>query len=134
MYRYTLGFIKRKNEILLVNRQKAPWLGSWNGLGGKRLKDESPVDCILREIHEETDITVSKDQVKARGYLTWNTFDSLGKGLYLFLIEVADDFSYPTPIQTPEGILDWKTIDWVMDPDNYGVAHNMPYFIKYDCN
>ena len=130
MYTYTLGFIRRKDELLLINRQKAPWLGCWNGLGGKRLPDETPIDCIIRELYEETQIEVTKSQVKARGFLTWNTFDSLGKGLYLFLIEVDDDFIYSTPIQTPEGILDWKAIDWVISPNNVGVAHNIPYFIK----
>lgn len=130
MYTYTLGFIKRKHELLMINREKAPWLGAWNGLGGKRLPNESPMDCIIREIKEEAHIVVTEEHIKACGYLTWNSFDVHGKGLYLFVIEVDDDFIYPTPIQTREGILDWKHIDWIMNAQNTGIAHNIPYFIE----
>lgn len=35
MYQYTLCFIERGDAILLLNRQKAPWMGCWNGVGGK---------------------------------------------------------------------------------------------------
>ena len=59
MHKYTLGFIKRNNCILMVNRQKSPWKGSWNGVGGKLNENESPLECIIREIKEETDIDVS---------------------------------------------------------------------------
>ena len=34
---YTLGFIRCKdnNKILLLNRNKSPWMGLYNGVGGK---------------------------------------------------------------------------------------------------
>ena len=35
MYKYTLGFIIKNNEVLLLNRNKSPWMGAWNGVGGK---------------------------------------------------------------------------------------------------
>jgi 8-oxo-dGTP diphosphatase len=31
-----------------------------------------------------------------------------------------------TPIKTNEGILDWKSIDWILHPDNQGIASNIP--------
>jgi 8-oxo-dGTP diphosphatase len=129
MYTYTLGFIIRKDEILMVNRQKSPWMGVWNGVGGKRNASEDPKMCILREIYEETQIDLSLDQIADKGYLTWNTFDANGKGLYLYVIRLADDFIYETPRYTKEGILDWKKIEWINHPENYGVAHNIPYFL-----
>ena len=129
MYRYTLGFIKRKDEILLVNREKKPWKGSWNGVGGKLNLNETIDNCIIREIEEETGITVLPSQVEDKGYLTWNSFDAMGQGLHIFLITLPDDFHYPTPILTQEGILDWKKIEWINDFENYGVADNIPYFL-----
>lgn len=129
MYAYTLGFIKRKNEILLLNRIKSPWMGSWNGVGGKINENELPLDCMMREIYEETSIIVKPDQIKAKGVLTWKNFEAIGNGLYIYLIEVEDTFNYVTPIQTEEGILDWKAIDWINNFDNQGVAENIPYFL-----
>ncbi|MDR4969257.1 MAG: 8-oxo-dGTP diphosphatase [Acholeplasmataceae bacterium] len=129
MYKYTLGFIKRKDEVLMLNREKNPWKGCWNGLGGKVDAHESMIDCIQREIMEETSIDLSVSQFQDKGVLTWNTFDALGQGLHIYLIEVADDFIYPTPKVVSEGILDWKKIEWLSDTENYGVAHNIPYFL-----
>lgn len=128
-FAYTLAFIKRNHEILLVNRKKKPWMGSWNGVGGKRRQDEDPIICIQREIKEETGILVDAHDIVYKGYMTWNTFDVNGQGLYLFLIELPASYRYQTPIDTDEGILDWKSIDWILDPSNYGIAHNIPHFL-----
>lgn len=129
MYRYTLGFIRRNDEVLLINRHKSPWKGCWNGLGGKVEPNETPLASILREIREETGVSFGQESVSDKGTLTWNSFDAMGKGLHLFVIEVSKDFEYKTPLQTDEGILDWKKITWATDHENYGVAHNIPYFL-----
>jgi 8-oxo-dGTP diphosphatase len=129
MFKYTLGFIKRKDEILLVNREKKPWKGSWNGVGGKISENETPLACIIREVFEETNIKIDQNQVIDKGYLTWNLFDANGNGLHLYLILADDNFLYQTPVRTLEGILDWKKVDWIIDQDNYGVAHNIIHFL-----
>ncbi|MBU1094101.1 MAG: 8-oxo-dGTP diphosphatase [Firmicutes bacterium] len=129
MHIYTLGFIKRNDEILMVNREKSPWKGSWNGVGGKRDVNETALECIIREIDEETGIQVHLDQIKDKGDLTWNSFDALGNGLHIFLIELPSTYIYQTPKKVREGILDWKKIEWINDFENYGVAHNIPYFL-----
>ncbi|MCF7931069.1 MAG: 8-oxo-dGTP diphosphatase [Acholeplasmataceae bacterium] len=129
MHKYTLGFIKRNDEILMVNREKSPWKGSWNGVGGKIDADESALTCIIREIAEETNIIVEHHQIKDKGILTWNDFAALGNGLHLFLIEIPKDYVYETPRKVREGILDWKKIEWINDFENYGVSHNIPYFL-----
>lgn len=127
MYTYTLGFIKKENQILMINRKKKPWMGCWNGLGGKLFFNEEPLESLIREIREETGLIITQHQIKDCGYLTWNTFDANGQGLYLYLIEVDDDLI--TPILTDEGILDWKEDTWLLDPSNLGVAHNIRYFL-----
>lgn len=130
MHKYTLAFLKRGNEILLINRHKAPWLGSWNGVGGKIDKDEQIFDSMIREIKEETDISLTHKQLKYCGTVTWDAFDAQGTGLYLFIADVGD-CQLETPIATDEGILDWKTLDWINDKNNTGIAHNIPYFLNH---
>lgn len=128
MYLYTLAFLKYKETILLLNRNKKPWKGSWNGVGGKRQGNESPLDCIIREIEEETTIQVDPHQVQDCGILTWTAFDAIGTGLHLFLVEL-ESCELRTPVKTDEGILDWKDIPWILDFENQGVAQNIPYFL-----
>lgn len=129
MHAYTLAFIKRKDEILFLNRNKAPWMGAWNGVGGKIHDNETPLESIQREIKEETHIDVLPSNIQEKGILTWERFVAIGGGLYLFLIELDPNTIYPTPIKTDEGILDWKKIDWACDFNNEGIAKNIPYFL-----
>jgi len=134
MYRYTLGFLLKNDEILMVNREKNPWKGCWNGLGGKIEDGEQPLESMIREIEEETHLIVSPSQVIYKGSLTWNTFTAEGQGLYIFLIHIDKNILYETPIKLREGILDWKKIDWINDKNNLGVAYNISYFLPYVLN
>ena len=50
--KYTLCFIRRGDEILMLNREKPSWMGMWNGVGGRMEANETPKECILREVWE----------------------------------------------------------------------------------
>ncbi len=63
MYKHTLCFIKRNEEILMLNREYDPVKGLWNGIGGKIEKGETPLENAIREIKEETNIKVTYDQI-----------------------------------------------------------------------
>ncbi|SES65718.1 8-oxo-dGTP diphosphatase [Oceanobacillus limi] len=127
MLKYTIAFIKRGNEILLLNREAATWMGSWNGVGGKLEPGETPTACIMREIYEETGIRVN--EVVDKGTVTWNVNRAHSdNGMYAFVVELPDTYNFKTPLKTSEGILDWKKIDWILHPDNTGVA-NLRYFL-----
>lgn len=130
-YIYTLAFIKKGSDILMINRNKQPWKGMWNGVGGKKNKDESPLDCIVREIYEETGILVKKEEVIDKGICTWNAdFKSEASGLHLFFVNLNTNYILETPIKMAEGILDWKDINFLLDKDNLGISYNIPYFIS----
>ena len=59
MYRYTLCLIRKNDQWLLLNRQKQPAMGMWNGVGGKIEAGESPAESVTRETFEETGLTVT---------------------------------------------------------------------------
>lgn len=126
MLKYTICFIKRGNEILMLNRESSSWMGMWNGVGGKLEKDETPLQCILREVKEETGISLTDAEYK--GNVIWGVDESYSGGMYAYIAELPTTYEYPTPIKMEEGILDWKNIDWLLHPENMGIA-NLKYFL-----
>jgi 8-oxo-dGTP diphosphatase len=120
---YTLCFITRGSRLLLLERRREPNLGLWNGVGGKLAAGESPRDCILREVREETglDLTDLTD-VRLAGVVTWYEDGRLRAGAYTYVATLPDDATYETPRETDEGTLDWKERAWVLDPANERIA------------
>lgn len=127
MYKYTVCFIKNEYKILMLNREKSPMMGVWNGVGGKIEKDESPDDGALREVFEETGITV--ENYFSKGTVSWETASGDLDGIYVYLYEVGRISKIETPLKTREGILDWKSIDWILDPLNLGIAEKVSQYL-----
>lgn len=50
----TLCYVVRNGRVLMLLRNKEPNLGLWIAPGGKLEFDESPEECALRELREET--------------------------------------------------------------------------------
>lgn len=132
-YKYTLGFIycPKTSQVLFLNRQKLPWMGRWNGVGGKLDAGESPLECIIRETKEETglDVPLYKD----KGVLRWVKDDIDLGGVHLFVGEVSPDFvaAYKTPrCFCHEGVLDWKKVDWLLHKDNTGIVDNIKIILE----
>lgn len=130
--KYTLGFIRSEtNHILFLNRQKAPWMGRWNGVGGKLDADETPYDCIVRETFEETGLRLP--QYEDRGIMRWFRDGNDKGGVHIFTAEVLKEVmeQYQTPrCHCHEGILDWKAMDWLLHEENSGVVDNVKIMLK----
>lgn len=52
-----LVFNKEKNKILMCKREKEPYKGQYNLVGGKVEENENELDAAFRELQEETGIT-----------------------------------------------------------------------------
>src|SRR5262245_5437364 len=52
------AIIFRRDEVLLIQRGKAPALGKWSIPGGAVKLGESLEDALVRELREETGLTV----------------------------------------------------------------------------
>lgn len=56
----TMVYCLDQDRVLLMLRHKEPNLGLWVAPGGKVEPGESPYECALRELREETGLRVSK--------------------------------------------------------------------------
>ena len=63
----TICYIEQDGNYLMLHRTKKENDQShdkWLGVGGKFEKDESPDECILREVKEETGLTLTSYQLR----------------------------------------------------------------------
>ncbi|KZB89751.1 hypothetical protein A2U94_19905 [Bacillus sp. VT 712] len=65
----------------------------------------------------------------SQGVVTWLTPEGKVDGIHVFLGELDNLFTYDTPIKTREGILDWKDIDWILNPNNLGIPEKIPHYL-----
>ena len=68
----TLCYIKKDDQVLMLHRTKKEVdenKNKWIGVGGKLEIHESPDDCIIREVKEETGLTITDYQL--RGVITF---------------------------------------------------------------
>lgn len=101
----TLCYIKQQGQTLMVHRDKKPndmHLGKWNGLGGKFEPGESPEECVIREVREESGLEVRNP--KLHGLLMFPNFK--GDDWYVFVF-TAREFSGRLVEDSPEGKLEW---------------------------
>ena len=81
----SLCYISRGDEILLLHRTKKEQdlnEGLWIGIGGHFEEDESPEDCVLREVREETGLILTEYQY--RGIVTFVSDRYEGEHMHLF--------------------------------------------------
>lgn len=128
MLKYTLAFIKNDNQLLMINRQKAPWQGGWNGVGGKLEPGETPEACVIREVWEETGIRLVKPFF--RGIVTWHGESEPVQGMYVFTADVPSGEVEHLPRATREGILAMKEVSWILSQSNFGTVPTIRFFLK----
>lgn len=110
----TLCYVFHENKVLMLNRNKRlddMHKGKWNGLGGKFNNGETPEECVIREIEEESGLKIT--QPKLKGFITFPSFSEGSFGdewddWYVFVF-TANEFTGEL-IESNEGELEW--IDW----------------------
>ena len=96
---------KNRNSTLMIHRVKKKndyHRGKWNGLGGKFEPGESPEECAVREIEEESGLIIKNIEMK--GFITFPMFD--GKEDWYVFLFTADEYEGEL-IDSNEGNLDW---------------------------
>ncbi len=128
--KYTLGFCISKNRVLMLLRNYPPNALLWNGLGGKIEIDETPDQNIKKELFEESGLHVEVKNENYKGIVQWyiQDEDRIG-GTHLFVFQIPDIIETRDLIASEEGILEWKEVDWALNPKNKEVVENIPHFL-----
>ena len=101
----TLCYIKKNNQTLMLHRVKKEndiHEGKWNGLGGKFEASETPEECVIREVKEESGLNIFNP--KLHGFISFPAFDQV-QDWFVFIF-TASDFTGEI-IDSEEGILQW---------------------------
>lgn len=101
----TLCYIRDGSRWLMLHRVKKeqdPNAGKWIGVGGKFEEGESPEECLLREVREETGLTLT--DYRFRGIVTFASKKWETEHMYLY---TATGFS-GTLGECHEGVLAWQ--------------------------
>lgn len=101
----TLCYVKQGGRTLMLHRNKKEGdahRGKWNGLGGKLYPGESPDECVVREVREESGLNILDAHL--RGVLTFPAFKD-GED-WLVFVYTASRFEGDIG-DCPEGTLGW---------------------------
>ena len=101
----TLCYVRRNDKTLMIHRVKKEndmHKGKWNGLGGKFEAGETPEECAIREVFEESGLKIANPQLK--GILTFPGFAN-DEDWYAFVYLIRE-FEGEL-INSPEGALKW---------------------------
>jgi len=100
----TLCYIEKDDAYLMLHRVKKENdinKDKWIGIGGHFENTESPEECLLREVKEETGLTLHS--YRFRGLVTFVTLQGVSEYMCLF---TSDDFSGELTTCN-EGDLEW---------------------------
>jgi len=100
----TLLYLERDDAYLMMHRIKKEVdenKDKWIGIGGKFEEGESPEDCLLREVKEETGL-----QLQSWKYRAIVTFVSDEWGTEYMHLFTSDSFSGDLGV-CEEGVLEW---------------------------
>ncbi len=106
----TLCYIEKDGCYLMLHRVKKALdenQGKWIGIGGHMEENESPEECVLREVREETGLTVT--DLRLRGVITFILPDWGNELTFLYTAQTGQS---DVP-DCPEGILKWVPVDAV---------------------
>lgn len=101
----TLCYLEKDDKYLMLHRVKKKNdvnQDKWIGVGGHALSYESPEDCLLREVQEETGLLLT--DYRFRGIVTFALKDVETQYMCLY---TANGWEGELDYNCPEGVLEW---------------------------
>lgn len=111
----SLCYVFCDDSVLLLKRARPPHQGLWSPPGGKLELQESPQECCVRELREETGLTVHLPVLR----VVQTVIDVAYPVHWLLFVFRADDATGELQ-STPEGELRWIPLG---ELDNYNRPH-----------
>ncbi len=122
----TLCYLQKNGRTLMIcphKKKVTEYNGKWNGLGGKVQNGETPEECAIREVYEESNLKVKKLQFA--GILTFpKIFDDQD---WYCVVYKSSDFSGKL-IESDEGNLEWIKNEKVLEKNLWEGDH---FFLPY---
>ena len=101
----TLCYLEKDDKYLMLHRVKKKNdvnQDKWIGVSGHALSYESPEDCLLREVQEETGLLLT--DYRFRGIVTFALKDVETQYMCLY---TANGWEGELDYNCPEGVLEW---------------------------
>lgn len=101
----TLCYVRKGGKTLMLHRNKRDGDihgGKWNGLGGKMNVSETPEECVVREVKEESGFSIERPIL--RGIITFPAFKN-EEDWYVYVFTASDPKGKLT--ESDEGRLEW---------------------------
>lgn len=129
---YTICFCKAGDKILMLHRNRQPNQFLWNGVGGKIKDGETVEESLRREVLEETGLDLHEAlETRFVGVVSWTGArdpNNENRGMYAYVAEFPESV-INDPQETAEGMLEWKSIGWILNHTSIEVTENIPYFL-----
>lgn len=113
----TLIYITKGDQCLFIRKTRSGDmnLDKWLGIGGHFETDETPEECVLRELKEEAGIT-SDDltDFAFRGLVTFLSSEYPSEYMHVFTASISKDYEVPCK-DCDEGELAWVSLDKISD-------------------
>ncbi len=106
----------KQGHLLLLHRKQNPNLGMYSPVGGKLdiARGEGPHDAAVREIREETGVSLDRQDLRLIGVVSERAYEGEGHWL-IFCFEVTRRLAHEdvTSMVIDEGTLEWRRVDEV---------------------
>jgi len=104
----TLCYVKNNGKTLMlkVTKKDSIHTSFWNGLGGKFEHGETPEECVIREVFEESGLKITNPKLKGRITFAEKNFSDLNLNNGHVYVFTADEFT-GNLTESIEGKLHW---------------------------
>ena len=103
----TICYIMKEDKALLMRKEEGFGSGKLNAPGGKMREDETPEACVIREVLEETGLTLKS--LKRHGVLNFY-FGEKDEPDWVVYVFSSTSFG-GEPKRSAEGPLEWVKLD-----------------------